>query len=340
MDLLIWAGVVLCLSQSAILSGSNLAFFSISKLQLEVEAKDSRHAAMVRSLRRDGNLLLATILWGNVAVIVLLALLSGSVLTGVMAFLFSTVVITIFGEIMPQAYFSRNALKTAFILSPIIRAYQIVLYPVAKTTAVVLDRWLGKEVILYFRERDIRGLLKLHMVAPQSDIDRVEGQGALNFLDMDEVPLRSEGEPLAPDSIITIEFTDNRPVFPAFEPTFSDPFLQQLDRSEKKWMVLVDAAGEPRLVLKVGPFFRAIFRNEGAVDPYWYCHRPIVVNSEASFLGEILPRFRVKPIRFGDDVVDEDVILMWDKEKRIITGADILGRLLRGIARNEIDSDA
>jgi len=31
-------------------------------------------------------------------------------------------------------------------------------------------------------------------------------------------------------------------------------------------------------------------------------------------------------------VIDNDLILCWDKKRRIITGADILGRLLRGIA--------
>jgi len=30
--------------------------------------------------------------------------------------------------------------------------------------------------------------------------------------------------------------------------------------------------------------------------------------------------------------IDHDVILVWSNEKRVITGADILGRLLRGIA--------
>jgi hypothetical protein len=33
----------------------------------------------------------------------------------------------------------------------------------------------------------------------------------------------------------------------------------------------------------------------------------------------------------GDDVVDNDLILVWGEQKRIITGADLLGRLLRGI---------
>ena len=32
------------------------------------------------------------------------------------------------------------------------------------------------------------------------------------------------------------------------------------------------------------------------------------------------------------DIIDQDVILIWgQEEKRVITGADILGRLLKGI---------
>ena len=40
---------------------------------------------------------------------------------------------------------------------------------------------------------------------------------------------------------------------------------------------------------------------------------------------------RVRPETAEDDVIDHDVILVWSDEKRVITGADILGRLLRGI---------
>ena len=34
-----------------------------------------------------------------------------------------------------------------------------------------------------------------------------------------------------------------------------------------------------------------------------------------------------------DDVIDKDIFLLWADEKRIITGSDILGRLLRGIVQ-------
>ena len=52
-------------------------------------------------LRKDSNLTLATVLWGNVTINVLLTLLSDSVLAGVGAFIFSTIIITLFGEIIP-----------------------------------------------------------------------------------------------------------------------------------------------------------------------------------------------------------------------------------------------
>lgn len=48
------------------------------------------------------------------------------------------------------------------------------------------------------------------------------------------------------------------------------------------------------------------------------------------------PLFTVEPEKPGDDVIDKDLILVWtERERRIITGSDLLGRLLRKIARDE-----
>jgi len=81
-------------------SGLNLAFFSLSRLRLEAEAgAGNAQAVKILAMRQDSNFLLTTILWGNVGINVLLALLSNSVMAGVLAFLFSTFVITFAGEI-------------------------------------------------------------------------------------------------------------------------------------------------------------------------------------------------------------------------------------------------
>ena len=116
---LVWLGIAFCLSQSAMFSGLNLALLGISRLRLEVEATAGNKAAKrILLMRQDTNFLLTTILWGNVSINVLLTLLSNSVLAGLSAFLFSTVFITFFGEITPQAYFSRNALRMGALFAP------------------------------------------------------------------------------------------------------------------------------------------------------------------------------------------------------------------------------
>ena len=334
MQLMIWTGIVFCITQSAMFSGLNLAFFSISKLRLEIEvAQGNRHAMKVLALRKDSNFLLTTILWGNVGINVLLTLLSHSVMAGIFAFLFSTIIITLLGEIIPQAYFSRHALKMASLMAPGIRLYQILLYPITKSTAILLDKWLGHEAVNYFQESDLEELLRMHMNAGETDIDRVEGKGALNFLTIDDLPLSDQGEIIDPRSIISLAFEDNRPIFPDIDFSPSDDFLKQINASEKKWVIITDSSKEPKMALNSDSFIRdALFKSKG-FNPYLYCHRPIIVKNGEATLGEILPRLKVHPQRSNDNVIDNDIILFWGDNKKVITGADILGELLRGIVQ-------
>jgi hypothetical protein len=52
-------------------------------------------------------------------------------------------------------------------------------------------------------------------------------------------------------------------------------------------------------------------------------------------LGSVIGRMTVKPEHTEDDVIDNDLILVWGEQRRIITGADLLGRLLRGIVTQD-----
>ncbi|UCH62047.1 MAG: DUF21 domain-containing protein [Fidelibacterota bacterium] len=337
MEIYVWLGIAFCISQSAIFSGLNLAVFSISRLRLEVEAsQNNRNASKILALRSDANFLLTTILWGNVGINVLLTLLSNSVLAGVMAFIFSTVLITFLGEIVPQAYFSRHALQTASLLTPLLRFYQFVLFPVAKPTAWLLNLWLGHEGIAYFKEQDFQELLKIHMEKPSTEIDHVEGRGALNFLAIDDLSVSTEGEPIDPDSILQLSIRDNQPEFPSFEGVCTDTFLQKVHAPDKKWMIIIDDSGEPHFVLNSDSFLRAGLFERETFQPLVHCHRPIIVRDAATNLGDIILQLKVYPDRPGDDVIDRDIILVWAGDvKRVITGADILGRLMRGIAQQE-----
>jgi metal transporter CNNM len=333
LSLAVWLGIAACIIQSAVFSGLNLAIFSISRLRLEVEAVNRNPSAdAVLRLRKDANLLLATLVWGNVATNVLLTLLCASVLTGVAAFLFSTLVITLLGEIVPQAYFTRNALRMAALFAPILRIYQFVLFPIAKPTALLLNWWLGYEGITWFRERDFRALITKHMEMAGTEVSRLEGVGALNFLDLDDILVAQEGEPIDPRSVIALPVNDGRPVLPQFERSPHDPFMRQLDASGKKWVIITDPGGQPHLVLNAHHFLRDALFDEVAVEPERYWHRPIVVSDARTRLGDVIGQMKVTSEHPEDDVIDTDLILVWGEERRIITGADLLGRLLRGIA--------
>lgn len=332
--LFIWVGIVICIAHSATFSGLNLAFFSLNRLQLEVLAHDGDHAAeAVLAMRQDSNFLLTTILWGNVGINVLLTLLSDSVLAGATAFIFSTAFITLFGEITPQAYFSRHALRMASLLTPVLRFYQLVLYPVAKPCALMLDAWLGVEGIDYMRERDLRHIIKKHVEAEEAEVEAIEGIGALNFLQIDDLPVTKEGEPVDPESIISLPANLDLPLIPNFEANNSDGFLKKINQSGHKWVVLADEAGDPHLVLDADGFLRAVlFSDSAEVKPYDFCHRPIIVKDSKAPLGDVISELRIGKDAHCDSVIDHDIILIWsDQERRIITGADILGRLLKGI---------
>lgn len=317
-------------------SGMNLAVFSISRLRLEAEAAaGNKDARRLLAMRQDSNFLLTTILWGNVGINVLLTLLSDSVMAGLLAFLFSTFVITFAGEIIPQAYFSRHALRMAALLGPVLRIYQFVLYLVAKPAALMLDKWLGVEGVQYFRERDLREVIKMHMEAGETDMGKVEGIGALNFLALDDLSAIQEGVPIDPLSIVTVSFSaQGLPIFPKFNGDINDPFIEQVHRSGRKWVVLADLKGTPQLVLDADGFVRHALFQDKFFHAHTYCHRPVIVTDKNMRLGKIIQNLHVvKEQPDDDDVIDQDIILVWGDEKRIITGADILGRLMRGITQ-------
>ena len=89
---------------------------------------------------------------------------------------------------------------------------------------MLLDRWLGKEGIHYYKERDLREILKLHMHHEDSEINAVEGKGALNFMALDDLTIDEEGELIDPDSIVVVPFANKTPIFPEFKSNPEDPF--------------------------------------------------------------------------------------------------------------------
>jgi metal transporter CNNM len=100
-------------------------------------------------------------------------------------------------------------------------------------------------------------------------------------------------------------------------------------------VIITDTSGEPVFVLDAHHFLRDALFNELASDPTAYWHRPIIVRDMKARPGDVIGQMKVAQERPDDDVIENDLILVWGTKKRIITGSDLLGRLLRGIATVE-----
>jgi hypothetical protein len=229
----------------------------------------------------------------------------------------------------------RNSKTLAALFTPLLNVYRVGLFPIAKPTAIVLNWWLGPEGITFLRERDFRALITKHAGVAGADVGQLEAIGALNFLDLDDILVMDEGELVDPRSVIALPFENQRPLLPKFERSPDDPFLRRLNASGKKWVIIVDTSNRPSFVLDAHHFLRDSLFNTMSADPEIYWHRPIIVTDMRTPLGSVIGRMRVKPEHPEDDVIDNDLILVWGHEKRIITGADLLGRLLRGIATHD-----
>ena len=177
--------IVLLLSLSAIFSGLTLGFFSLNKEDLERKAMlGDKDAQKVYHLRKKGNLLLCTLLIGNVAVNSALAIFLGNIASGIVAGIIATSLIVVFGEIIPQAIFSRYALILGAKLTWLVKIFTFIFYPISWPIAWVLDKGLGEEIATIYSRHELIKIIEDHEDSKESDIDIDEEsiiKGALSY---------------------------------------------------------------------------------------------------------------------------------------------------------------
>jgi metal transporter CNNM len=177
--------VIFLILFSAIFSGLTLGFFSLNKDDLKRKAElGDKQAKKVYRLRQDGNLLLCTLLIGNVAVNSALAIFLGSIASGFTAGLIATSLIVIFGEIIPQAVSSRYALILGASLAWLVTLFMIVLYPVCWPLAWALNKILGEEIPTVYSKRELMKIVEAHEGMKESEVDADEERiikGALSY---------------------------------------------------------------------------------------------------------------------------------------------------------------
>ncbi|MDD2960483.1 MAG: gliding motility-associated protein GldE [Muribaculaceae bacterium] len=133
---------IIALMISAFVSGSEIAFFSISQQQRE-ELKDNKKGELVTNLLSTPEKLLATILITNnlvnVTIVVLCNYIMNQILvfsSDLVSFIFQTVILTflilLFGEILPKLYATNHNLRFALFASHSINLLCTIFKPLSK----------------------------------------------------------------------------------------------------------------------------------------------------------------------------------------------------------------
>lgn len=147
------------LGLSGTFSGLNLGLMALDKNELQVIMKcgsedERRYARAIEPIRRRGNYLLCSILFSNTLVNSTISVLLEELSDGLIAIITSTVLIVLFGEILPQAFCSRHGLAVGAKTVGLTYFCMIVTFPLSYPVSYCLDLALGEEIgHAYDRER-------------------------------------------------------------------------------------------------------------------------------------------------------------------------------------------
>jgi len=167
--------VIFFVGLSAICSGLNIALMSLSKRDLKHKVgAGNKMAERVLPFRMNSHLSLAAILFTNVAAVSANALILEHHFNGLVAGLVSTVLIVIFGEVLPQAVFVKSALVFVSTLTPLVWLMVIVTYPLAKPLQLVLDKIIGDENSPLHSRAELGMLISEHKIGDESELDEDE----------------------------------------------------------------------------------------------------------------------------------------------------------------------
>ncbi|KAK0486046.1 DUF21-domain-containing protein [Armillaria novae-zelandiae] len=153
---------------SGLFAGLTLGYMSLDQTQLNVLSisgtpEQRKYANQIKPIRKNGHLLLVTLLLANMIVNESLPVIADPVLGGgIQSVAVSTVLIVIFAEIIPQSLFTRYGLylgaKGAGLTKCLIYVMYVIAWPVAK----LLDWVLGSNHGIIYRRVELKELIAMH----------------------------------------------------------------------------------------------------------------------------------------------------------------------------------
>lgn len=157
--------ILLCFA--ALFAGLTLSIMGLDTLSLEIIADsgsepDKTYAKNILPIRQLGNQLLCTLILGNVMVNTLIAQITDSNMHGWIATVLSTALITLGGEIVPQALMSAHALQVGSKSAPVVKFFILIFYPICKPLSMFLDAVIGTDPGQIYERNELKKLMFMH----------------------------------------------------------------------------------------------------------------------------------------------------------------------------------
>jgi metal transporter CNNM len=197
MELYLIIQVTICVLLAAICSGLNVSIMSLSESDLKRKvALGNSDAKRVLPLRRNSHLTLPSILFINVAAVAASSLILESYFGGLIAGITTTILMVIFGEVVPQALFTRFALKFCATFTPLMWLMVVLTYPLSKPLQILLDHTIGREGHRLHSRDELGLIVSEHLGTQASELDEDEIEIVQGALQLSEKKVRDITTPI------------------------------------------------------------------------------------------------------------------------------------------------
>lgn len=253
------------LLSSALISGSEVAFFSLSPTHLSfIKKRNHRNTNMILKLLQKPQNLLATILVGNnfvnIGIVIISTYITNSIFdfsqAQTIGFVFQVVIITflllLFGEIIPKVYANQFSVQFASIMAMPIYIMQKVFSPISsilmKLSVLVNKPFIAKEVSM----DDISYALDITSDSLSSEKEILESIVKLRNTDVEEI-MKSRVDVVAVDISKNFKEIKDKIIksgysrIPVYRDTFDDvkgilyvkDLLPHIQKSAFRWQTLI-----------------------------------------------------------------------------------------------------
>jgi CBS domain containing-hemolysin-like protein len=161
----------------------------MADLRRKAKLGDKR-AKRIIPLRRNVHLLLGSILFANVAAVSATSIVLGEHLNGFVAGIISTFLLVVFGEVFPQALFSKNPLGWTSRFSPLLKCMVFITYPASKPLQLLLDKLFPHKSRNLQSRGELGLLITEHLGAQESELDEDEVEIIRGALQLSEKRVR------------------------------------------------------------------------------------------------------------------------------------------------------